>query len=119
MGAMLDRALLLNPGFARGWYVSGVLRMWAGDVDSAIERVERSLTLSPRARVGNQLAVLGLAYLAKRQFDKAAEILQMAIQEAPGEPTAYRFLAACYARIWGVSPRRERSSTGSGRLLRL
>ena len=33
IGAMIglvDRALALNPSFARGWYVSGTLRLWAG-----------------------------------------------------------------------------------------
>ena len=33
IGAMIglvDRALALNPSFARGWYLSGVLRTYAG-----------------------------------------------------------------------------------------
>ena len=99
MMAVSDRALALNPSFARGWYISGAVRLWAGDADGAIERVERSLRLSPRARVGNQLGILGSAYLAKRQFDKAAATLLMAVQESPGQPTAYRFLASCYAHM--------------------
>ncbi len=57
MMALVDRALVLNPNFARGWYISGVLRNWAGQPDIAIERAEASLRLSPRARVGNSLAV--------------------------------------------------------------
>src|SRR6516165_2621039 len=33
MTALVDRALALNPNFARGWHVSGVLRTWAGQPD--------------------------------------------------------------------------------------
>ena len=56
IGAMIglvDRALALNPSFARGWYVSGVLRICAGQHDLAIEHVETSLRLSPRERMGH------------------------------------------------------------------
>ena len=34
IGAMIglvDRALALNPSFARGWFVSGPLRLWPGN----------------------------------------------------------------------------------------
>ena len=58
IGAMIglvDRALALNPSFARGWYVSGLLRLWAGQPDLAIEHVETSLRLSPRERMGQPL----------------------------------------------------------------
>jgi adenylate cyclase len=47
---LVDRALRLNPSFARGWYVSGLLRNFAGQPDLAIEHVETSLRLSPRER---------------------------------------------------------------------
>jgi tetratricopeptide (TPR) repeat protein len=106
MIAVADRALTLNPSFARGWFVSGALRLWAGDPDGAIERVEKSLR-SPRARVGNQLGILGSAYMTKRQFDKAASTFLMAIQQAPASPIPYRFLAACYAHMGRLAEARE------------
>jgi TolB-like protein/class 3 adenylate cyclase len=96
---LVDRALVLNPSYARGWYVSGVLRMLAGQPDLAIEHVETSLRLSPRERIGTPLAAIGTAYFYKRQFDKAAEKLLFAIQEHPGAPLSYRYLAACYAHM--------------------
>jgi tetratricopeptide (TPR) repeat protein len=52
MMALLDRALALNPNYARGWHSSGILRIWAGQPDIAIEHIEAALRLSPRARVG-------------------------------------------------------------------
>src|SRR5205823_3071068 len=65
MMALIDRGLALNPSFARGWFLSGNVRLWAGDLDAAIEHVETSLRLSPRERVGLPTAVLGMAYFFK------------------------------------------------------
>ena len=99
MIGLVDRALALNPSFARGWFVSGILRLWAGQPDLAIEHVETSLRLSPRERMGQPLSVMGMAYFFKRQFDEAAAKLLLAIQDHPGFPASYRVLAACYAHM--------------------
>jgi TolB-like protein/class 3 adenylate cyclase len=99
MIALVDRALALNPSFARGWYLSGVLRSFAGEHDLAIEHVETSLRLSPRERMGQPLAGMGRAYFFKRQFDEAASKLLLSIQDHPGSPPSYRTLAACYAHM--------------------
>jgi TolB-like protein/class 3 adenylate cyclase len=102
IGAMIglvDRALGLNPSYARGWYLSGLLRAWAGQPDLAIEHVETSLRLSPRERMGQPLVAMGWAYFFKRQFDEATAKLLLSIQDDPGYPPAYRILAACYAHL--------------------
>ena len=57
MTAVIDRALALNPNFARGWSISGMRKLWAGAPDIAIAHAETALRLSPRARV--RLAVIG------------------------------------------------------------
>lgn len=69
--ALADRALALNPSFARGWHISGTIRLYAGQPDIAIEHLEASLRLSPRARVGPTLATIGAAHLVSRRFDQA------------------------------------------------
>jgi len=102
IGAMIglvDRALALNPSYARGWYLSGHLRVWAGQPDLAIEHVGTSLRLSPRERVGAPLSLIGTACFFKRQFVEAISKLLLAIQDDPGSPTSYRALAACYAHM--------------------
>jgi adenylate cyclase len=96
---IVDRALALQPSFARGWFISGNMKIWVCDYDTAIERLEISLRLSPRARVGPQPFALGIAYLCKRQFERAAQFLQTAIQEQPGSPLVARNLGACYAHM--------------------
>jgi adenylate cyclase len=97
MIALVDRALALNPSYARGWNNSGTLRVWAGQPDCAIEHVENSLRLSPRARVGAAFTVIGTAHFLSRRFDEAVPKLLLAIQE--DYPSTYRVLAACYAQM--------------------
>jgi adenylate cyclase len=99
MMGLVDRALALNPSYARGWYVSGIIRLFAGQHDLAIEHVETSLRLSPRERAGPLLSTMGVAYFFKRQFDEAASKLLLAIQDNPGFAVPYRALAACYAHM--------------------
>jgi len=107
MTALVDRALALNPNFARGWYVSGVLRHWAGQPDVTIEHVEAALRLSPRARIGTSLIEIGAAHFYARRFDEAASKLILAIQDDPSFPSPYRFLAACYAHMSRLDEARE------------
>jgi adenylate cyclase len=107
MMALVDRALALNPSFARGWHVSGLLRLWAGQPDLAVEHIEASLRLSPRARVGKSNSILGNAYLLGRRFEEAVPKLLLAIQEDPSYPDQYRALAVCYAHMGRLDDGRE------------
>jgi adenylate cyclase len=99
MIGLVDRALALNPSFAWGWHVSGLLRTFAGQPSLALEHVETSLRLSPREPIGQRLTTMGAAYFFKRQFDEAAVRLRLAMQDLPGYPVLYRLLAACYAHM--------------------
>jgi adenylate cyclase len=99
MMTLVDRALALNPSYARGWLLSAVLRNWAGASDSAIEHAKKSLRLSPGARVGPSVFVIGFAHFFNRCFSEAVPELILAIQEDPSYPGPYRVLAACYAHM--------------------
>jgi len=107
MITLVDRALALNPSFARGWHLSGVLRLWAGQPDIAIDHLRTALRLSPRARTGWSHADLGAAYFVSRRFDEAVPELRLVIQEDPSLPLAYRFLAACFAHMGRLDEARE------------
>jgi adenylate cyclase len=107
MMALVDRALALNPSFARGWHISGVLRVYAGQPDIAIEHAEASLRLSPRARVGWALFTIGAAHFYARRFSEAVPKLLLAMQEDPSLPNPYRYLAACYAHMGQLDDARE------------
>jgi TolB-like protein len=107
MIALADRALALHPSFARGWHVSGGIRLWAGEPDVAIEHVGVSMRLSPRARVGTALNIIGAAHVYARRFEAAVPSLLLAVQEDPNYPAPYRQLAACYAHLGRLDDARE------------
>jgi adenylate cyclase len=99
MMALVDRALALNPSFARGWRISGLLSLWAGQLDIAIELFEASLRLSPRVRPGNPISGIGSALFLSGRLDEAVPKLRLAIEDDPNFPIPYRSLAACYAHM--------------------
>ena len=107
MMGLVDRALALNPSFARGWNNSGLLSLFAGQPERAIEHAETALRLSPRARVGTTVGVIGAAHLVSRRFDEALPKLLLAIQEAPAFPVPYRWLASCYAHMGRLDEARD------------
>ena len=43
--------------------------------------------------------MIGTAHFFNRRFDEAVPKLLLAIQDDPGYPSPYRFLAACYAHM--------------------
>jgi len=107
MMALVERALALTPSFSRGWFLSGVLRLWASQPDVAIEHAEMALRLSPRERMGTPLSLIGEAHFFKHEFAEAAPKLLQSIQENPGYPHSYRVLAACYAQMGRLDEARE------------
>ena len=107
MMGLVDRALALNPNFARGWSISGALRLYAGQTDIAIQHLEAALRLSPRARVAASLLNIGFAHFLSRRFDQAVSKLLLAIQEDLSYTQPYRYLAACYAQMGRLGDARE------------
>jgi tetratricopeptide (TPR) repeat protein len=97
--ALIDRSLALNPSSARAWFISGLLRVLAGERDKAIEHLETCLRLGPRDPVGVPLFVMGQAHLFSHRFGEAAEKLALSVRAYSGWPPPYRALAACYAHM--------------------
>ena len=97
--ALVDRALVLNPSFAYGWYWSGWLRLFAGQADLAIQHFETSMRLNPRGQRGFHLAGIGTAHFFTRRFDEASAALRVSLEEVPAFAPGYRTLAACYGHL--------------------
>jgi tetratricopeptide (TPR) repeat protein len=97
--ALIDQSLALNPSSARAWFISGLLRVLAGECDEAIKHVATCLRLSPRDPVGVPLYIMGSAYFFSRRFAEAAEKLALSVRAYAGWPLPYRTLAACYAHM--------------------
>jgi len=60
MFMLVDRALAFNPSYAHGWYISGFLRLWAGQTDLAIEH-ESGLAAQPAGSVSGSSFLIGVA----------------------------------------------------------
>jgi len=89
----------MDTSYAHGWYISGFLRLWAGQTEMAIEHASRALRLSPRAQASGSSFLIGRALFFSRRFEEAVPRLRVAIEDTPVFPTPYRFLAACYAHM--------------------
>ncbi len=99
MTALADRALSINPNYARGWFVRGQIRRYAGDLDAAVAHFEAALRLSPHGQVGPALEYIGIALFLSRRFEEAIPKLLLSIQANTGRTVPYRYLTACYAHL--------------------
>jgi adenylate cyclase len=98
--SLADRSLQLNPSYARGWQVSGQVRLWAGQYDLGIEHLERAIRLSPdEGRRPHINHVLGWGHFFARRLEKAAEMFDLALQQISEWPTLLQFMASCLAHM--------------------
>jgi adenylate cyclase len=106
---LVDRALALNPSFARGWLMSAQIRIWAGQLDLAIAHAGRATRLSPRDLPGahSYLYLIGLAHFLSRRFEDAMPKLIAAVQHLPNAPEYHRALASCYAHMGRLDEARD------------
>jgi TolB-like protein len=104
---LVDRALELNPSFARGWQQSGWLRLWTGQPEPAIKHFETSLRLSPREHRSNPFMGIGVGHFFAGRFEEARTMLLLSLQEKPNWVPTHRFLASCYAHMGRLDEARE------------
>jgi len=104
---LIDRCLALNASFARGWYLSGLIRLFAGQPDLALEHFERFLRLSPRDRLANYLTGVGEALFYNRRFEDATAKLLASLEQAPNFAVTHRVLASCYAHMGRLDEARD------------
>lgn len=80
--AYIDQALSLNPNLAAAWNFSGWIRIFIGEHQSAIDRLERALRLSPRDPTVFHMR-LGIAYanLFAGHYDTASSAARDALRD--------------------------------------
>jgi TolB-like protein len=104
---VVERSLTLSPSRAHSWLVSGWIRLWAGQPESAIEHLNTSLRLNPRGPRPMHTLGIGVAHFLSRQFDDALPMLHASNQELPNFGETYRFLAASYAHLGRLDQAQE------------
>jgi len=105
--SLVDRALLINPSFARGWLGSGLLRAFAGDPDLALQHFNTFQRLDPSERFPAALTAIATALFFKRRFDEAAAKLLQSLERVPDFAITYRLLASCYAHLGEIDEAQE------------
>ena len=96
--AFLDRALLMNPNLATGWYYSGYVKLWLGEPDRAIERFARAMRLNPMdpTLFSMQHGVAHAHFFAGR-YDEALAWAKMGLRGLPDSHAGLRIAAASCA----------------------
>lgn len=96
---LLDRALLLDPNLAAGWYLGGFLRIWRGDPDNAIDRITRGMRLSPLGPDMQRMEVgIAMAHLLAGRSEEALSWAEKASLHKSDQALPLTILAAIYAR---------------------
>ena len=99
-GALVTRALALDPYFGWAWGRSGWLHSYRGNSDTAIEHFGRSLSLDPNfASRANYFAGIGSAHFNIGRYDETTFWLRTALLDQPGMSWVNRTLSVSYARL--------------------
>jgi len=114
--ALLDRALVLDPNLAAGWYLGGFLRIWRGEPDDAIGRIARGMRLSPLGPDMQRMEVgTAMAHLLAGRPDDALSWAEKASRHMSDHAFPISILAACYTR----AGRRDEAKLVTQQLCRL
>ena len=97
--ALLDRAVVLDPNLAAGWYLGGFMRIWRGEPDEAIERIAHGLRLSPLGPDVQRMEVgTAMAHLLAGRTEDAVSWAERASRHMSDQALPITILAAIYAR---------------------
>lgn len=96
--AFTDRALVLNPNLATAWFLSGFGRIWRGEFDEAIARLERGMRLSPLdPEMFRMQAGMAMAHLLAGRFDTASVWAEKPFRELSSFLIVAAIIAASHA----------------------
>jgi len=96
--AFLDRALLINPNLAFGWFVRGLVNVWLGELNQAVEHFAHAMRLAP---LGPHLffmqSGIAHAHFFASRYDEALTWAKMALRGLPDFHGSLRIAAASCA----------------------
>jgi TolB-like protein/DNA-binding winged helix-turn-helix (wHTH) protein/Tfp pilus assembly protein PilF len=96
--AFVDQALLVNPSLAVAWLHSGVVKVWLGEPDQAVERFAHAMRLSPiDPALFLMQQCMALAHFFAGRYDETLSWAKMALREQPDCHGALRIGAASCA----------------------
>ena len=104
---LLERAVLLNPGSATVWHMSGLVHIRLGEPEIGIAHLEMATRYDPLSlvRVHRDLAI-GVARFQQGQMGEAVNLLKQA-GDLFGSPHSPALLAAAYGHLGRTEEVRE------------
>ena len=115
--AFMDRALAVNPNFARAWMLSAWLRVWRGEPELVLAHAEHAMRLSPRdpSMYYTTHSAIAYAHFLAHRYDVALACAEEAMRDNPGFMLSACILAASNA----IAGRREQAQQAMLRVLEL
>ncbi len=96
--ALIEKALVLNPNLAAGWFLGGFVKIMQGDLDGAIDRLAYAMRLSPLdSEMYRMHGGTALAHLFAGRFDEAASWAERALSDLSSFLIAVCIVAASHA----------------------
>jgi adenylate cyclase len=96
--ADVERAIVLDPNFARGYGSLGAALHYAGRSDEALRRFETMVRLDPHCP-GPYQHFLAQAHFALGHFEEAVAALKTRLARQPDSDVSHVLLAACYGHL--------------------
>jgi adenylate cyclase len=82
--AYIDRSLVLNPNWGYAWFVSGYVKLWLGEHETAIEREVQAMRLSPNdPQIFNMQAAIACAYFFGGRYEEALTLAEVSMRKQP------------------------------------
>ena len=95
---LIARALALDPSYAWGWHVSGWIKGWLGEAETAIEHAARAMRLSPTdPHAFTMRTATACAHFVAGRYDEALAWGEEVAWERPGFLIAAIVVAAASA----------------------
>jgi DNA-binding SARP family transcriptional activator/Flp pilus assembly protein TadD len=97
---LFERSLRLNPNLGHVWALSAVTRCYLGEPDDALARMDRYRDLAPYDPFFSFFGgVNALAYLLKKDYQRAAQIGRRMVNDHPRFSNAYKPLIAALGHL--------------------
>jgi TolB-like protein/class 3 adenylate cyclase/Tfp pilus assembly protein PilF len=81
---LIDRALAIDPNMARGWHYSGLVRLWLGQPEVALEHNSRAIRLSPLdPLIGQMQTSVGHVHFVEGRYEEASLWTGRAMRSRP------------------------------------
>ena len=104
---LLDRAVLLDPNLAAGWYLGGYIRIWRGQQDDAIEWLARGMRLCPLGPDIHRMELgFAMAHLLAGRITEALSWVERVAVKRSDQTFVIAIFAATYARAGRIADAR-------------